>query len=821
MDDLMDVVDNEVEPFFDVNKYGEYYLPSVNRRVFEVIDSSSYYNSTLNVDFKKEDYMFVFVGSDSGLLANYVLNKDLGKGSKVVFIELESVRDLLSIDIPKDRLNNFFIIGYHEFIDFFGEIEFSLHVVRKNIEIIKSVSVKSGFLSSYNILYSRIDDYVSTLFFELSASFISKVFIKCQFENLCENSIPSSILKNKFNNCTAIVVGGGPSLDDNIEWLMNNKHRCIIIAASRVYSKLYNLGVKVDFVVSIDPYPDSFEVNKDFMLLPHETILVNGYHTTPLILGQWTGAKLYLGALSPFINYEPEIKNISQKSPTVINSAIEFAAQLGVEKIVLIGVDFCHSKAGVTHAKDTHGSTFIPDFSKSYDWVKSYSGDFTETPPQLKMAIKSLEADIEKYENISFLNTSVDAAIVKGVIYSETNDISINDITSEQRNMLNPHHYLPTIDADIGHVEFCISMLNTEIANIKILKSLVSKAVYLTSKLKVKPSESFVINKKLDRIEFKIDSKFCNLSQVCKYLGKYEFSHFMTSRDDNVEWEQKEITERFHLYYQAYSTSVNSLLQLMEDSLNRCLARRLEFKGPKFLDIVFKQWEKDQQFARAIIWKNKSTIIESELDGYSQNLLKYTREQFLKQLEVMLPKENITNVINDMIQRAFYKLSLLLSTKNTNALKRMVEYTYPYISVNNDVKRLHFNAKSYCFTLSGNYEKAIDAIFEIPPDLRKEIEVKHIVHLSLSLGLLDVATENLKVLASIYDGYLPKYAKLLSITGQHQSAINIYIKYLEIYPKHVGCLLDFALFLLRLNEVDFAIDCFKTVMGIDPGNLTA
>ena len=820
MNNCNEKIDDEIEPYFDINKFGEYFLPSVNRNAFEKVDSETYYNLNFNIDLDKEDFIFIFVGSDSGLLANYLLNKKLGKGSKIIIFELEHVLSLLNVDIPSDRSKDFYLISYDCFFELNETVELNLHVIRKCIEIYKSSAVKSGVITSYNALYSNVDNRISTMYFELKALLSSQIYIKCQFENLCENILPSSILKDKFDGCTAVVIGGGPSLDNHIDWLLENRDKCILIVASRVYAKLYNLGIKADFVVSIDPYAISFEVNKDFMSIPHETILINGYHTTPLIMGQWTGAKLYLGNLTPFNRHNKYKNNILQKPPTVINSAIEFAVQLGVKRVLLMGVDFCHSKMGKTHTDNTHGSNSIPDFSKSYDWVKTYNGDYSETPPQLNLAIKSLESNIKNYQSVDIINSSLDAAVVEGVRYSNPIDLDIVGINSIHKKILSPKSYIPSDSECIEHIDLCTEILKTELLDVKKLCDILSDAVSLIDELRSDPNNSSVINYKLDNIELEIESNYSDIANLCKEWGKYDFINFMTSRNDDVEWNQTEITDRFSSYYKTYLDSANAIMKLMEDSLDRCLSRRMEFDGIQYFDDFFAQWKKDQQFARVRVFSQIQSINISLLADNVRDKIFYAEKLFQEQLKATPKKIDNVNFLEDMISRSFLKISLLFSVRNINALHAMVQYTHPYINLDKDVMRLHFNAKSYCSFLTEDYKQSLEDILEIPDDLRTELERKHIVHLSLLMGLLDIAIENLGVLSSIHDGYLPKYAKLLSLSGEYQLAIINYVKYLELYPDHVGCLLDFGSFLLRLNEFELARDCFNKVIEIEPNNLT-
>jgi hypothetical protein len=87
------------------------------------------------------------------------------------------------------------------------------------------------------------------------------MFIRARLRNLAENLIPATILKQKFVGKSCIILGGGTSLDNYIYW------------------------IKVDIVVSVGPQSPSFDVNKDFMQLERDVLLINSYHVAPQIMG--------------------------------------------------------------------------------------------------------------------------------------------------------------------------------------------------------------------------------------------------------------------------------------------------------------------------------------------------------------------------------------------------------------------------------------------------------------------------------------------------------------------------------------------------------
>lgn len=61
-----------------------------------------------------------------------------------------------------------------------------------------------------------------------------------------------NILENKFVNKTALIVGAGPSLEENIEIIKTNREKFIIFCANVAYKNLIEKGITPDFTVYID-----------------------------------------------------------------------------------------------------------------------------------------------------------------------------------------------------------------------------------------------------------------------------------------------------------------------------------------------------------------------------------------------------------------------------------------------------------------------------------------------------------------------------------------------------------------------------------------
>lgn len=151
-----------------------------------------------------------------------------------------------------------------------------------------------------------------------------------------------------------IVIGAGPSLDTQIDFLKRNKNQRTLIAVGTVLKKLLKNHIIPDVVVLLDPQARTFpqiegvEACKDMVML----VSITAY---------WEFVEEYKGEkyLISFREDEDEIYDTNaeceekwEKVGTVTALGIEAACQFGAEKIYLVGVDLSYPE-GISHAEGT------------------------------------------------------------------------------------------------------------------------------------------------------------------------------------------------------------------------------------------------------------------------------------------------------------------------------------------------------------------------------------------------------------------------------------------------------------------------------------
>jgi TolA-binding protein len=803
---------------FAISPFDEYYLPSVNKLTFEKIDSTSLYNDKFkDTDLLQDNTLHIFVGMDSGLLANYVLEKSRPIGAKYLFVELDEVCELLTFDIPSESQKNFSICAASEFEDCLSKSDFNLFIVKQRFKMHYSSAASSNSHDDYTKLCHLVEKNIQNAHFDGTTAFTQKTFVQQQLNNVSENLLPAQLLKNTFKGKTCVVLGGGPSLDEHIEWINTNRQNLVVFSVSRIAGKLAKLGIISDIIVTVDPQDHSFEVNEAMMFLSHQSLLICAHHACSDIVAQWNGSLLFTGAQLPWQANETNIETIG---PTVTNTAIHIAEEMGFSQILLCGVDLCHSKAGATHTVNTYTASLLNTLGNMYEWVETYNNEVAETPIQLLHAIEALAEAAALRPDITYTNLSINAAKVNGINYQHKDSIVLETIEPTQKHLLSPSHF--TLSPEQKAIKLTQTNIQIEdaITDFNIIIDEVNSALTICKKMHTANSSSISnLAKKLDNIESKLNTKYPNICYLIKFYGFYEFSHFLTTQNiDN--WTQNDINIHHNIYYQAYHDIASELRSMLITANKRLQSRIAEHKTPiSFSDFV-PQWIEDKHYGRAEIWvkehPNEATqMTQADLSCIEQ-LKKNYQDLFKHTSTKVVHGDHATNINN-----AFKKLNNLFKHRHVQGITKMLEYVEPFSTQEPSLTKFYHLAKSYELFLHNKAEASLTEILKISDDMLLENEYQHIIMLSLNLNKLDVSLQYLEKIVHFNDAYLPQYAQVMSIQGQYQTALNLYLNYLDKYPNDIPVLIKLGTFLLNVEEFESAENVFKQVLQLEPNNQTA
>lgn len=798
---------------FAISRFNEYYLPSVNRHTFESIDSKTLYDKKFKKFFAKQDKLNIIIGMDSGLLANYILELDEGipDGSKFVIIELSSVLPFLVIDIPDRLQKKLTIIDESGLDELLKKDDINLFIAKGEYELFSSSAVASRHLDDYNSLFNIVESRLQNEHFDNKINFTQKIFIKAQLENIADNHTQAKKLKNTFNGETCIVIAGGPSLDGNINWIKDNQDKLYIIAVSRIAGRLAKTGINVDIIVSVDPQEFSFDVSRGMFDLAGNSLLVHSYHASPKILSQWQGACLYMGQRLPWKN-DDDHDNIITVGPTVTNSSVRLAIEMGFSRVLLSGVDFCYSKSGHSHASGTVEASLGPRLGHNTIWVETYAGKQAETLIQLKQAMESLELEAKTHPSVEMINLSSEAAKIQGVTYSEPNELVLGIIDIKR----NKHVDISIEDKKNDLLNVQAECRKTKNSLIKLL-NLTKKAKKLSSSLSLNSKLSSKILSEIDKVEASINKKHKNLSKLIKFYGYFEFSKFLTTRETE-NWTQSHINEMTKRYYDALSSSGSNILTLVENACNK-IQFRLNELGDTPLSDLASRWKSEGQPGRGVIWQNMhqtrvfsadEQVLLLELHELYQQSLTEVRQTYVEKLTA-----------GSTMERVYTKIIRLNQSQHHQGLTLIVDNLKLIIDTIPEAKRLYHLALSFKYSLEKQPQQALNALLTLPEDLYTEMELKQIILLALKLGDLNLASSTLLKILTYSEEYMPQYANILKLQGKIQESVNTYLDYLEKYPSDTQTWIKLGLFMVEINQAEAAHTAFSNALNSEPNNQVA
>ncbi|CAM4125419.1 motility associated factor glycosyltransferase family protein [Pseudoalteromonas byunsanensis] len=219
-----------------------------------------------------------------------------------------------------------------------------------------------------------------------------------------------------------IIVGNGPSLDKDIEKLVQVQD-LVIVSCGTAVASLLRLGIIPDFHVEMERTADIFELKSDSLSDPRlkNTILLTLNTVSPKLLALFEYKLVFPKANDIGTELLRESDNTFEPlyhcNPTVANAALSIMLKLGFTNIALIGCDFGfrdeqqhHSQHSQYH--DKQDPLFLNKMHAELS-VKGNFGGVVQSTRILNEARLSLEALISRNNNATIINAS-DGAYIQG-----------------------------------------------------------------------------------------------------------------------------------------------------------------------------------------------------------------------------------------------------------------------------------------------------------------------------------------------------------------------------------------------------------------------
>ena len=256
---------------------------------------------------------------------------------------------------------------------------------------------------------------------------------------LKENFKFMSLLKheneNFFQDKPVLILGAGPSLHNNIEWLKENAYKFIIMAALVSLKTLQKAGISPDIIVQVDE--NEFTTEQVLKNLGETSFLKNSIclfsaSVAPILFETFKENSIYL--------HEDRTKYKLAKSTMPVASVGEslyaIALVYNVNNIYMLGIDLALGADGLSHSPDHFMAQKLNNTTKEEDLTVSLSNtiitvkgnfrDVVETNPLLAMSIPIINNKTNSYKsaNQTVYNLS-DGAHFFNTVALQPQDVSL------------------------------------------------------------------------------------------------------------------------------------------------------------------------------------------------------------------------------------------------------------------------------------------------------------------------------------------------------------------------------------------------------------
>ncbi|QNK58365.1 6-hydroxymethylpterin diphosphokinase MptE-like protein [Paenibacillus sp. PAMC21692] len=240
-------------------------------------------------------------------------------------------------------------------------------------------------------------------------------------------------LHGKLAGKKALIIGAGPSLEDEIELLSDLQDNMLLIAAGSSVQALQHYGVEPHLIVAIDAGNYNYNVFKG-----------NKYDHIPLLVVPQIHYVILMerksGFLHAFFEDDPFVKKLfsySDNDPifvrnhSVTGTAIQAAIYMGCEHIILVGQDLSYPDKRIYAPGAIHldEKAIIDNHTQITDLVLNVHGTKNPTSPKMKLILNDLEQLIAANPTTKFTNTTKNGASIQGTDWVSLQTI-IKDLDS-------------------------------------------------------------------------------------------------------------------------------------------------------------------------------------------------------------------------------------------------------------------------------------------------------------------------------------------------------------------------------------------------------
>ncbi|GKT11123.1 MAG: hypothetical protein ISEC1_P0086 [Thiomicrorhabdus sp.] len=796
-----------------LNPFGEKYFKEVNENTFIKDDSKTTYAKFTEGVFDKEDTLYFICGSDSGLFIKYIetLFNEEPKGRKFIFIDYQPVVNKLNLEELPDWIE---VLGADVTLEQLANDEIEYYAMHATTLVKSMASLDAKIGSLYFDLMNQMEkEYEQTLLIDMMTT-ETKPFIDAQLDNISFNQVSIGSLKNQFTGKTAVIIGGGPSLDETVDWIKENQDYIIIFAAARVSNRLIKEQITPDFIVSVDPHNLSYDNSKKMYPFEKESILLNCYHVNPKLLSQWEGESVYFGEKYPWLEMDGE-KNSLSFGPTVMHSTVYQAFFLGFKSILLSGVDLCFYR-GQTHESNSSEAKVGQFVVKNSVFVETYSGAEAETDSIFFTGVQSLANIVTRIQSldseVKFYNLSQNAAKIAGIDYKSSDQITFQK-EADKSTLMKEVKYSISRDAKLLEQQLSTDLktLHQHVQYVKQLLKITDKGIKLSKViLKDASKEPELISQKE-----KLDKKLGEFGVMLFHYGHQFFKGVFKPSESKKILTQEEVSSILESYFNGMNQSLNDYLKKVRKSIERVVKRQQEVTSPEKFEEVFNSWDEREEYGRYKGW------------------LKFNSREKLTE-----PQKQLLNI-------AIEKFSLNIEDSNTGYEKRLQNWAHNIIDIynaatvaflNNNIEQIDLllvqaegseaSEKGQVILLikgmkqeaQKNLDTAIEYYEKVSFGPIKVFAWKRLLQIYIAQKAHEKVVYTLEKLCVVSIEYVVIYADYMAMHDQYGAALELLRLYLKQKPEDIPVYTKSIDYSLKVHDIKSAKYFLEVLISKDATN---
>lgn len=804
------------------NAFGDEYFNEINSNAFDNVGSTSTFNKVFKDVLSKENTLYIIVGSDSGLLVPYLQKYHAGKGRHYLILErpelIEHIRAHYDVDEKLIELET-------DDLDFSTLVDkYTEYVAHQRFMLLRSLAVIDSRNELYQQMWEVSLDKYNIFSTSESGYAINNIFIDSQLRNLSISFHPLAKAEQALKGTTSIIMGGGPSLDESIDWIKQNQEKLVIFAAARIANRLKKEGIQPDFFVTVDPHPVSYDNSKQMLQFGDSAILVHANNANSKLIAEWSGAHAYLGLVFPWIDsFHPQADNLSIVGPTVTNTMASVASFLGSDQVIFSGVDFCYGENGKSYESDSVETKTGKYLDTATNRVETYSGRIAETTPSFANARQGMEEFITVAMSefgTEFYTLSQEAALIENVAFQEMDAVqlpatnkydALTNIKNQLRFEMNDY-----VDHLKAAKKYCQEMRTL----CKDVAKEARQGKKVAKKLFDNLDETDDLTQKVIRSQRNAQSI---MGEHAEFIFNYSIKAYEAFMNPSVEKEnmtRDEIKASFIHYFDGLINSAIPLRKSIEAAIERLNHRVNETKWTQKLDPLVEKWAEYHEEGRPYVWLNMNQKTWDDLTPEQQAKIEPLLETYQSELNATETKLSIQlKNQGDSIATTFERIRRYFAENRLYELQDVINYIAE--SDNENAKDLCHIGTGFLYELKDMLDDAVNEYVQIEEKGLLLEGLKRVVSITLSKKDYNTALNALEVLTHYSDEYFIAYADILAAMGDVQGAVEIYFHYLQGHDKDAATWIKVAKLLIHIKAYEEAVNAVQKILKLEPENQAA